>query len=93
MKEHKKFGWQNYLENNSDLKMMCDLILPLNKHSKLFEREIKKFKSRINFRDERDKIFKEIYLKSNDFLKRKNHSMDTLVNSLFLFLKTYFKTV
>jgi len=81
MKQHKEFGWQNYLENNCDLKMICDLILPLNKHSKLFESEIKKFKINIDFREERDEIFKEIYDKSNDFLKRKNYRMVNTVRS------------
>jgi hypothetical protein len=83
MKQDNAFGWKNYLENNSDLKELCDLILSYNKHSKHFVSEIEKFKNKIDFRDERDQKFKELFenIKQTNFstLLVKTSSIHTFI--------------
>lgn len=61
MKQDNAFGWKNYLENNFDLKELCDLLLSYNKHSKHFVSEINNFKKKIDFQNERDQKFKELF--------------------------------
>ena len=64
MKTNMLFRWDYYLENNEDLKKLCDHISILN--SPFLAGEIKDFKTKIDFRVERDKKFEEIFSKINE---------------------------
>ena len=83
MKQEYAFGWKNYLENNSDLKELCDLILFYNRHSKHFVSEMNNFKKKIDFRDERDQQFQELCekIKQTNFstILVNNNSINTFI--------------